>query len=79
MRMGGESVEGLVEVAGIATGAKRDQRQQPRIARGVLAAHGRQKTAHLRQRVVVDVGEAVTVADQGLGGVEPAVLVASPT
>jgi hypothetical protein len=79
MRMGGQSVEGLVEVAAIAAGAQGDQRQQARVVRGLKPADRRQEAAHLRQGVVVDVAESVAVANQGLGGVEPAGVVASPT
>ena len=79
MRMGGQPVEGLFDVAAIAAGTECDQRQQPSVMRGLEPADRRQETAHLRQGVVVDVAEAVAVADQGLGGVEPAGVVASPT
>lgn len=68
----GESVEGLVEVAAIPSGADRHQREPARIARGIGPRGGADETAHLRQGVVEDVRQAVAVLDQVLDGVEPA-------
>jgi hypothetical protein len=75
MRMVLEPVEGLVEVTGVAACADGDQREQPRIARGVLPRGGGSEAAHLRQGVVEDVRQPVAVGDQVLDGVEPAVAV----
>ena len=66
-----EPVEGLVEMAGIATRADGDQGEQPCVAGGVLARRGGHKAAHLRQGVVEDVRQPVAVGDQMLDGVEP--------
>ena len=68
----GESVEGLIEVAGVTAGADRHQREPARIARGIGPRGGADETAHLRQGVVEDVRQAVAVLDQVLDGVEPA-------
>ena len=73
--MVGEPVEGLVEMAGIATRADGDERQQPRIAGCVGARHGGNEATHLRQGVVEDVGQTVAVLDQVLDGVKPAAVV----
>ena len=67
-----QPVEGLVEVMRIAACADGDQREQPGIARRVHPRGGGGEAAHLRQGVVENVRQAVTVIDQVLDGVKPA-------
>lgn len=55
----------------VAAGAGGDQREQPRIAFGLLAHHCSQEAAQLRQRVVEDVWKGMAACDQPLDGVEP--------
>ena len=64
-------VDGQVKVAGIAPRADGDQREQPRVVRGVRPLGSGQEAAYLRQRVAEDVGEPVAVPDQALDGIEP--------
>jgi hypothetical protein len=66
-----QTVQGFVEVLGIAPGANCYEGQQPRINRAVLAVDGVQEAMQLRQGVVQDVAQAVPVGNQPLGGVEP--------
>lgn len=77
MRMVGEPIKGLVEVAGIATGADGYEREQSSITSRVGACCGSDETAHLCQGVVEDVGQPVAALDQVLDGVEPAVVTAT--
>jgi hypothetical protein len=67
----GESVEGLVEVAGIAARADGDHGQQPCIAGRICAPWLRRSRAPA-PGVVEDVRQAVAVGDQVLDGIEPA-------
>jgi hypothetical protein len=67
-----ESVEGLVELSAIAARANRDQRQKPGVLRSVKTDRRIHEGPHLGQRVVQDVGQAVTVLDQVLDSVDPA-------
>jgi hypothetical protein len=75
MRMRGrsfrESVQGLIELARVATGADGDQRQPPRITRRVRACRRGHEAAQLGQRVVQDVGQPVAVPDQVLDRIKP--------
>jgi len=55
--------QGLVKAAGVAARADGNEREQPRIARGVFAHGGSREAAQLRQGVVEDVGQPVAVGD----------------
>jgi hypothetical protein len=61
----------LIEVFDVAPTANGNQGQELGIARAVQTHNGLCKAFQLRQRVVQDVGQPVTVADQALGDVEP--------
>lgn len=66
-----QTVQGFVEVFGIASGPNCYQGQQPSINRAVLAVDGVQEAMQLRQGVVQDVAQAVPIGNQSLGGVKP--------
>ncbi len=66
-----ELVERALKVVRVTPRADGDHRQQPSVARCLRTHDGIQETAHLGQGVVEDLGQAVTVVDQPLDGVEP--------
>jgi hypothetical protein len=66
-----ELVEGFVELAGIAACAERDHVEQVRITCCLGPGDGHGEMADLRQGVVKNVRQAVTVFDQVLDQVEP--------
>ena len=61
----------LIEVLGVAPAANGDQGQELGVTRSICAHAGSSKALQLRQRVVQDVGQPVTVPDQALCEVEP--------
>ena len=68
---GGEAIQRLIEVFAVTPAANGNQGQKLRLARGVQAIDGTGKTPHLRQCVVQDVAQSVTVTDQALDEVKP--------
>ena len=72
-----QSVQGLVKLAGLATRADRNQRQQPRITRRIAPAGRRHECAQLPEGIAEDVGQPVAVLDQMLDGVDPAAVFAT--
>lgn len=63
MRTVGQSVEGLVQLAGVTPGADGDHREKTGLVGRLGARDCVQETAHLTQGVVEDVGKPVAVTD----------------